>query len=132
MIRNLLRPRKDSFIFSLFFVLLTLFISPDTLVADNNSFNSHLSTTELRYKKAKDYYYQLRRDKNIQNNRQNWIKGTRDFRQIYLDDTKGELAPNSLFMIATMHYRMYLRFHAQADMKEAITYYSDVWLTSRS
>ena len=128
MIRNLLRPRKYSFIFSLFFVLLTLFISPEILVADNNSFNSHLSATELRYNKAKDYYYQLRRDKNIQDNRRNWVKGTRDFRQIYLDDTKGELAPNCLFMMATMHYRMYLRFHAATDMDEAIKYYNDVWL----
>ena len=128
MIRNLLLSPKYSFIISLFLLLLTLFSSPDTLVADNNSFNSHLSGAELRYKKAKDYYYQLRRDKNIQDNRQNWIKGTRDFRQIYLDDAKGELAPNCLFMIATMHYRMYLRFHAQADMDEAVTYYNNVWL----
>jgi len=128
MIRNPLLPLKYSFIFSLLLLLLTLFSSPDTLVADNNSFNSHLSGTELRYKKAKDYYYQLRRDKNIQDNRQNWINGTREFRQIYLDDAKGELAPNCLFMMATMHYRMYLRFHAQADVDEAITYYNDVWL----
>ena len=126
--RNLLRTRKYSFIFSLLVVLLAYFNSPDTLVADDNSLNSHLSAAELRYKKAKDYYYQLRRDKTIQDKRQNWIKGTRDFRQIYLDDTKGELAPNCLFMLATMHYRMYLRFHAQTDMDEAITYYSDVWL----
>lgn len=128
MIQNLLLPRKYSFIFSLFLLLLTLLNSPDTLVAEENSFTSHLSATELRYKKAKDYYYQLRRDKNIQDNRQNWIEGTSDFRQIYLDDTKGELAANCLFMLATMHYRMYLRFHTQADMDEAITYYSDVWL----
>jgi N-acetylmuramoyl-L-alanine amidase len=126
--RHQLLSGKYSFTLLLLMLLLTLFSSADSLFAENNSFSSHLSASERQYKKAKDYYYQLRRDKSIQGNRQNWTKGAGVFRRIYLDDPKGELAPNCLFMMATMHYRMYLRFHIQADLDEAINYYRNVWL----
>jgi N-acetylmuramoyl-L-alanine amidase len=127
--RDLLRTGKYSFTLLLLLTfLLTLFRGTESLLAADNSFGSHPSATEIRYNKAKDFYYQLRRDKSIQDNRQNWAKGVSDFRQIYLEDPKGELAPNCLFMLATMHYRMYLHFQIRADLDEAITYYLNVWL----
>lgn len=126
--QNSLRFAKYSFALLPLMLLLTLFGSANQLFAQNNSFGSHLSAAESRYKDAKDYYYQLRRDKTIQDNRHNWTEGTGVFRQIYLDDPKGELAPNCLFMLATMHYRMYLRFQLQSDLNEAVTYYRNVWL----
>jgi len=117
-------------IFLLPALLLTLFCGADHLAAEDtfDSFGAHLSPAEKRYNLAKDYYYQLRRDKNIQDNRLNWVKGTREFRQIYLNDSKGQLAPNCLFMLGTMYYRMYLRFQFQEDIDEAVNYYSNVWL----
>lgn len=126
--RDLLRTGKYSFTLLLLTFLLTLFHGTESLPAADNSFGAHPSATEIRYNKAKDYYYQLRRDKNIQGNRQNWANGASVFRQIYLEDPKGELAPNCLFMLATMHYRMYLHFLIRADLDEAITYYRNVWL----
>ncbi len=80
-----------------------------------------------RYQEAKDYYYLLIRDKTIQNKRANWQRGIRDFRRIYLDDPKGALAPRSLFMMAKMYYRMYMKFHNRSDLDESIAYYNNIW-----
>jgi len=121
-------PNQFIFILLLTASLLPLFCSVPSYGEEENGFGAHLSQTEQRYKKAKDYYYQLRRDETIQDNRVNWIQGAREFRQIYLNDPKGELAPNCLFMLGTMHYRMYLHFQFPEDIKEALTYYQDVWL----
>ena len=82
--------------------------------------------TEAQYNKAKDYYYLLVRDTKVQSSRQNWLKGIRAFRSIYLDDPDGEFAPGCLFMIAKMHYRMFMRFHKETDLDESIDYYTDV------
>jgi len=84
-------------------------------------------TASARYRKAKDYYYLLLRDKKVQNKRSNWQKGIRDFRRIYLDNPKGELAPKSLFMMAKMYYRMYMKFRVREDLDESIAYYNNVW-----
>ncbi|HEJ84106.1 MAG TPA: N-acetylmuramoyl-L-alanine amidase, partial [Desulfobacteraceae bacterium] len=129
---SMIRNRSLSGINTLTLLLLALLLilvgSTDVLIAGSFTSSSPAHETEQQYKQAKDYYYQLRRDDNIQDSRDNWVKGARDFRRIYLDDPKGELAPNCLFMMATMHYRMYLRFQVQVDLDEAITYYRDVWL----
>lgn len=110
----------------LFFVVVLITSSMD-VSAEIHSFGADLSPEETQYQKAKDYYYQLRRDHTIQDNRLNWLLGTREFRRIYLENPKGDLAPNCLFMMATMQYRMYLRFHIPEDLEEALTYYRDVW-----
>jgi N-acetylmuramoyl-L-alanine amidase len=128
MIRNPALPGKYSFILLLLTFCLSLVGSTDILFADSDSFTAHLTEAEQEYQQAKDYYYQLRRDKSISEHRDNWIKGTREFRRIYLGDPKGDLAPNCLFMLATMHYRMYLQFQVQADLDETVTYYRNVWL----
>jgi N-acetylmuramoyl-L-alanine amidase len=80
-----------------------------------------------KYNRAKDYYYLLLRDENVQADRANWMNGVSAFRRIYLDNPKGELAPNCLFMMAKMYYRMYMRFHKQTDLDESIAYYTDVY-----
>jgi N-acetylmuramoyl-L-alanine amidase len=87
---------------------------------------SSASTTEIEYNKAKDFYYLLVRDTKLQADRQNWLKGIREFRRIYAENPKGELAPNCLFMIAKMRYRMYMRFHREVDLDESISSYNEV------
>ncbi|MDW7772326.1 MAG: N-acetylmuramoyl-L-alanine amidase [Desulfobulbaceae bacterium] len=79
-----------------------------------------------QYNRAKDSYYLLIRDGNEQQDRANWLESVREFRRIYFADPNGEFAANSLFMLAKMHYRMYMHFHQQADLEDSITYYSDV------
>ncbi|GAB4345264.1 MAG: N-acetylmuramoyl-L-alanine amidase [Desulfobulbaceae bacterium] len=121
----LIRPLTLRLVFVLLFLsLIPATTGPCTSWAADNAFSSPL---ERRYQAAKDYYYRLRRDETIQGNRLNWVKGTRLFRAIYLENPRSELAPNCLFMLGTMHYRMFLRFDFQEDLDEAVTYYSDVW-----
>ncbi len=119
-------------LFYLTFLALTLMLFPFSQELSVSAFagystpSSAAEHAEIKYNKAKDYYYLLVRDKIEQNDRKNWLKGIRDFRQIYLDNPKGELAPNCLFMIAKMHYRMYMRFHQGINLDESIAYYNDV------
>jgi N-acetylmuramoyl-L-alanine amidase len=85
------------------------------------------SPAALQYLKAKDYYYLLVRDEKTQGDRQNWLKGIEDFRRIYREDPKGELAPNCLFMMAKMHYRMFMRFKDSKDLEDSLANYREIW-----
>lgn len=110
------------------FLLIILSLLP---VLFNSTFTlaeqQDLQQIEQRYNKAKDYYYLLLRDEDVQKERKNWEKGIREFRRIYLDHPKGQFAANSLFMMAKMYYRMYMRFQHEADMDQSISYYTDVY-----
>lgn len=116
----------------LFFLLsLTVFL---TFIDNGLSLSNNLSAgplnyesnLEKKYNQAKDYYYLLLRDKNIQGKRSNWQKGISAFRKIYHLEPHGELAPNALFMIAKMHYRMYMLFHQKGDLDDSISNYNGV------
>jgi len=90
--------------------------------------NEPINSLDLSYKAAKDYYYLLERDLELGNDRNNWLKGVRKFRKLYLADFKNELAPSCLYMMAKIHHRMFTRFHLPIDLDEAINYYNDVAL----
>lgn len=84
------------------------------------------NVADQRYKIAKDYYYRLERDESIGKQRNNWLTGVRNFRKIYLDQTKGPLAPSCLYMMARMHRRMHQQFKLDVDLDEAIVYFNTV------
>ncbi len=78
------------------------------------------------YKTAKKYAYTLEHDALAGGERKNWLSGVRNFRRIYLTDTKGMLAPSCLYMIARMYRRMYQRFHLPIDLEESLNYFLKV------
>lgn len=82
-------------------------------------------STTNRYQRAKDYYYRLEREPNLGNDRQNWLKGIRNFRRLYLTEQKGSLAPSCLYMIARMYRRSYARFQVPIDLEESINYFQE-------
>ena len=57
-----------------------------------------------RYAEAKFYYNQLLTNSNLAASRENWLKGTRNFRRIYLSSPKSELAPGCLFMLGRIYH----------------------------
>lgn len=79
-----------------------------------------------RYDEAKFYYNQLQTNDNLASNRENWLKGTRNFRRIYLSGPKSELAPPCLYMLGKVYLDMYGRFNKGLDLDESISYYKDV------
>ena len=79
-----------------------------------------------RYDEAKFYYNQLQTNSNLAANRENWLKGTRNFRRIYLSAPKSDLAPPCLFMLGRVYLDMYDRFNMGLDLDESISYYKDV------
>jgi len=82
--------------------------------------------TNTRYKSAKDFYYKMERDASRSENRSNWLQAVRNFRRIYLAETKGPLAPSCLYMMGRLKYKMYERFHLPIDLEDAVGYFNDV------
>ncbi len=105
----------------------SLFLFPHNISAQTSpALASFEQGQEPQYKIAKDYYYKLERDPAIGKKRSNWLKGVRNFRRIYLIQTKGAHAPSSLYMMARMNRRMYQRFQVAIDLEESISYFKDV------
>ncbi|TKB24919.1 AMIN domain-containing protein [Desulfopila sp. IMCC35006] len=78
-----------------------------------------------RYNAAKSYYQQLQTDTGLSASRDNWLKGARDFRRIYLSSPKTDLAPACLYMLGRMYGDMHDHFHNSNDLNEAISYFKD-------
>jgi N-acetylmuramoyl-L-alanine amidase len=78
------------------------------------------------YDEAKFYYNQLQTNPKISTSRENWLKGTRNFRRIYLSNQKSEFAPSCLFMLGKIYGEMYERFQNGLDLDESITYFKEV------
>ena len=78
-----------------------------------------------RYEEAQYYYSQLQINTNISSSRENWLKGTRNFRQIYLASPKNDTAPACLFMMGRIYNDMHDHFRKSADLDEAISYFND-------
>lgn len=87
------------------------------------------TTPELiakRYDEAKFYYNQLQTSSKISKSRENWLKGTRNFRRIYLSSPKSELAPACLYMLGKLYNDMYDRFGYYNDLEESLSYFKDI------
>ncbi|WP_240910094.1 N-acetylmuramoyl-L-alanine amidase [Desulfopila sp. IMCC35008] len=84
------------------------------------------STVEQLYNQAKFYYNQLETNRKLSKDRENWIKGGKNFRRIYLDNPTSDYAPSCLYMLGRLHHSMYERFRKRADLVESMNYYQDV------
>ncbi len=80
---------------------------------------------EKRYQQAKFYFNELQTTKSISSSRDNWLKGTRNFRRIYLSSPKSSHAPACLYMLGRIYEQMYDRFHKGLHLEESISYYKD-------
>lgn len=113
-----------SFLIYLAVVLHVIFSPLDLFaISDNTKEQSSLSK---RYDEAKFYYNQLQTKSNLSASGENWLKGTRNFRRIYLSSPKSELAPACLFMLGRVYGGMHDRFHNSIDLEEAISYFKDI------
>jgi len=81
---------------------------------------------QKKYTRAKFYYNQLETNTIIGNSRDNWLKGVRNFRKIYLVSPKSKVAPACLFMLGRMYHQMFERFSTLIDLNESLSYYRDV------
>ncbi|MHB8811464.1 MAG: AMIN domain-containing protein, partial [Desulfobulbaceae bacterium] len=116
---------RSLFLFPLLLCLLAgaSYLSAQDLLTNGES----SSPASPEYLKAKDYYYLLVREEKNQADRQQWLNGIKDFRKIYQGDPKGELAPNCLFMMAKMYYRMFMRFKDKGDLDNSMASYREIW-----
>lgn len=79
-----------------------------------------------QYDEAKFFYNQLQTNSKLASSRDNWLKGTRNFRRIYLSNPKSEMAPACLFMLGRVYSEMYERFKNGLDLDESISYFREI------
>lgn len=115
--------RRSTLIFLVLF--LQLFCSLSVVSATEDVGNQPLPVSR-RYAEAKFYYNQLQTNSSLSASRDNWLKGTRNFRRIYLSSPKSELAPGCLFMLGRIYHDMYERFQVGLDLEESISYFKDI------
>lgn len=118
--------RTTLIIFFLFFSILIPISPSDTVSAATNSVLKDSQPLEKRYNEAKFYYNQLQTNAAVSSSRENWLKGTRNFRRIYLSSPKSDLAPSCLFMLGRLYRDMYDTFNDTRDVEDSISYYKDV------
>lgn len=113
-----------SFLIALF-TLINLFLVPAVTFAQDGG-NGTPASVAKRYDEAKFYYNQLETNSKLSATRENWLKGTRNFRRIYLSSPKSKLAAPCLFMLGRLYRDMYEAFKKPIDLDEAISYYKDI------
>jgi N-acetylmuramoyl-L-alanine amidase len=106
-------------------VFLQILLTPVHLLATGDE-TEDVSSINKRYDEAKFYYNQLQTNTNLSAARENWLKGARNFRQIYLAGSKSDLAPACLFMLGRVYGDMFDRFQNSADLAESISYFQDI------
>ncbi len=105
-------------------IVLTAFCASATPPAEGGDSQADLQN---HYQNAKFYYNELLNPSSkLGLERENWLKGTGNFRRIYLAEPKSELAPACLFMLGRLYYDMFKKFGQGIDLGEAISYYRDV------
>ncbi len=105
-------------------VMFQLLLSPLVLLATGDDPEEQPSIAK-RYDEAKFYYNQLQTNPTLSASRDNWLKGTRNFRRIYLSTPNTDMAPACLFMLGRLYGDMHDHFQNSADLDESISYLKD-------
>ncbi len=119
---------RNPFLYLAVFFLLTsgLLITslPETVSGAQLPYRATASRENKKlYAQAKDYLHRLQQTPARGKDRLNWLAGVRNFRRLYLLNTRGPLAPACLYMMAGMYQQMYHRFHLPIDLDESINTY---------
>lgn len=118
-------PMSSRFLLILLIAVLQIFVAPSDLFAATAEQTDDSSAISKRYDEAKFYYNQLQTNANLAASRENWLKGTRNFRRIYLSSPKSDLAAACLFMLGRVYGDMHEHFQGSSDLDESISYFHD-------
>ena len=108
----------------LLFAFSILIVGPADSSRADDSKDKPPSASQL-YDEAKFYYNQLQNNSRLSSSRDNWLKGTRNFRRIYLSNPTSEVAPSCLFVLGKIYSEMYDRFRNGLDLDESISYFQE-------
>ena len=115
-----------SLLITLFIITLILLGSAVSFAESSGSGSASPPSVSKRYDEAKFYYNQLQTNSKLSAIRENWLKGTRNFRRIYLSSPKSTLAAPCLFMLGRLYKDMNETFNKPIDLDESIAYYKDI------
>ncbi|MGB3221232.1 MAG: N-acetylmuramoyl-L-alanine amidase [Desulforhopalus sp.] len=116
---------SSRFLFIIFVIICQIALSPFNLLATGSDTNE-LDSISNGYEEAKLYYNRLQSDSKISSSRENWIKGTSNFRRIYLSSPKSDFAAACLFMLGRVYGDMYDRFQNELDLEDSLSYFKDM------
>lgn len=116
---------SSRFLILIFVITCHISLSPLNLLATEND-PDELTSVSKGYDEAKLYYNQLQSNSSISSSRENWLKGTSNFRRIYLSSPKSDHAASCLFMLGRVYGDMYDRFQNEADLEESLSYFKDM------
>jgi N-acetylmuramoyl-L-alanine amidase len=116
---------SSRFLFITFIIICQISLSPFDLFATDNKTDESASISK-GYDEAKLYYNLLQSDSNFSSSRENWLKGTGNFRRIYLSSPKSDLAAACLFMLGRVYGDMYDRFQNGRDLEDSLSYFEDM------
>lgn len=111
-------------LFTCFCLFIAFACFPASLKATDEDADKPVSTAKL-YDEAKFYYNQLQTNATLAGARENWLKGTRNFRRIYLSSPKSEQAPACLYLLGRVYSEMFDKFKNGIDLDESISYFKD-------
>ncbi|MFV0438617.1 MAG: N-acetylmuramoyl-L-alanine amidase [Desulfopila sp.] len=126
------KSAPDAWLIRLCLMLLCLLLACAPANAEEGALSSAFShllpenTSAQRFNEAKFYYNELLTNSALGADKQNWLRGARNFRRVYLDEPRSDQAPACLFMLGQLHYHKYQRFHQNSDLQESINYYQDI------
>lgn len=116
---------SSRFLFIIFVITFQISLSPFNLFATGIDADE-LTSISKGYEEAKLYYNQLQSNSSKASSRENWLKGTSNFRRIYLSSPKSDLAAACLFMLGRVYGDMYDRFQNELDLEESLSYFKDM------
>jgi N-acetylmuramoyl-L-alanine amidase len=103
-----------------------LYAQTDALSAPpTNTTSSEPPSANQLFEQAKFFFNQLEANVTLTRSRENWLRGTRNFRRIYLSNPQAEQAPASLFILGRMYRKMYEKFNLGIDLDESLSYFKD-------
>lgn len=106
--------------------IISLFLGGPTSTFSQSEGSGSPPSVSKRYGEAKFYYNQLQTNTKLSATRENWLKGTRNFRRIYLSSPKSKFAAPCLFMLGRLYKDMSETFRKPIDLDESISYYKDI------
>lgn len=115
---------RHTFLTCIFTITLILLSQVNSYAQSTGSAAS--PSVSRRYDEAKFYYNQLQTNTKLSATRENWLKGTRNFRRIYLSSPKSKFAAPCLFMLGRLYKDMHETFKKPIDLDESISYYKDI------
>lgn len=122
----MLRAFLTRFFIATLFCLVSMQAQGNVLSKSSSQVDYSQTTDDKLYEQAKFYYNELQTNSSLAKSRESWLKGTRNFRKLYLLNPNSDLAPSCLFMLGRMYRHMHENFKLGIDLDESLSNFTEL------